>query len=469
MTAPRGLPHVWETERSVLGGLLLDGTLLDEVRGLLVPSDFHKPAHGRLFALICEMADRGIVQDLVTVPEQVEQQRIAEEVGGIAYIVGLPNACLFVDNVPAHAQRVLDAAQRRAVRLALRAADEQVDDYTVPTHDIIDAAQGALFALDRSSGRGGGYRSLTEIVDERMAALQDRAENPGTTQDVLTGWVDLDRMIHGMAPGQLIIVAARPAMGKSAFGMGLAANAARAGVGVGVIELEMVGGELADRLLAGGARVTGDAIVSGEVGPEDLRRLYDAHAELRTLPIWIDDVPGQSIAAIRSSARRLKVQHPNLGLLIVDYLQLAKGTKGPKQAREQEVAEIARGLSELAKELHVPVVALSQLNRSLEGRTSKRPLMSDLRESGEIEQAANVILFLYRDEVYNEDSPHKGVAEVIVAKQRRGRTGTVSLAFRGAFYLFQNLAADYRPPPRVEPAPKTQRRGGRNEGADPRD
>jgi replicative DNA helicase len=444
------LPHNWETERSLLGGLLLDNQQLPEVLERIRAEDFHKPAHQLLFERMVQMSEAGRGCDLVAVLDEVARQPDPEKFGGVAYIAALPNACPSVENLSAYAQRVREHSVRRRLILAAREMIEDVQDGEKELTRLLDDAEKAIFDISQLSGSK-DWHAISTLVDEQMLEIQRRQElmrelrrsgQSAFVTGVTTGFVDLDRMLAGLQRTDLVILAARPAMGKTAFALNIALAAAeKAGVGVGVFSLEMGRHQLVNRLLTAHARVDASKVRVGELDMSmDWPRLNEASDALHSLPFYVDDTPGLSIAQLRSKARRLKQECPHLGLIIIDYLQLMQGSGNPKESREQIISNISRGLKILAKDLQVPVVALSQLNRSLEARTDKRPMMSDLRESGAIEQDADVILFIYRDEVYNEDSPDKGVAEIIVAKQRSGPIGTVKLAFLGQYTLFQNYA-----------------------------
>jgi replicative DNA helicase len=438
-------PHNWETERALLGGVMLDPSQLLEVRERVASADFHRPAHEALFALLCELADAGQSPDTTLVLDELARRGNAEKVGGAGYVAGLPAACPSVENLGTYASRVADHAVRRRLVLAAQTIIDEVEAGEKPTTDLLDVAEREVFALSQATGAR-DWHAISTVVDEQLMEIQTRAERPGDVTGIPTGFTDLDRKLAGFHPGQLIILGARPAMGKTAFALNLAlAAATRGGVAVGVFSLEMSRHELVGRMLCSDGRVDAGRVRTGRLSQDDWRRLMDAGERLHSLPIAIDDTSGLTVGQLRSKSRRLKSEHPNLGLIVVDYLQLMQGTGGAKESREQVISTISRGLKILAKELGITVVALSQLNRGLESRTDKRPMASDLRESGAIEQDADVIMFIYRDEIYKEDSPDKGIAEIIVAKQRGGETGTVKLAFQGEFTLFQNLAPGHGP------------------------
>ena len=428
---------------ALLGGILLAPERLLQVRETIKAEDFHRPAHQHLFGLVVTLADLGSTPDLLVVLDEIERRSEADRVGGIAYVSALPQACASVDNLEVYAHRVKEHAVRRQLLLAARQIEADIQEGAKDLNSLMDGAEKAVFEISNLSGSK-SWHPLSSVIDEQILEIQQRASNPGEVTGVPTGFADLDRKLAGLQRTDLIVLAARPAMGKTAFVLNIALNAAlKGGVAVGMFSLEMSRHQLATRMLCSHARVDASAVRTGNLDPnDDWRRLIDASEVLHGLPILIDDTPGLTITQLRSKARRLKAEYPDLGLLIIDYLQLMQGTGGAKESRENVISNISRGLKILAKELEVPVMALSQLNRSLESRTDKRPLPSDLRESGAIEQDADVILFIYRDEVYNKEaSPKKGIAEIIIAKQRSGPIGTVELAFIDKYILFQNLAS----------------------------
>jgi replicative DNA helicase len=431
-------PHNWETERSLLGGLLLDPDQLVEVRERVTAADFHKPAHEALYALMCELADAGQLPDTTLVLDEIARRGVAEAVGGAGYVAGLPGACPSVENLQGYGQRVHDHAVRRRLLLAAETVIDEVHSGRKPTQELLDTAEKSVFEISQLSGSR-DWHPLSTVLEEQLEELRRRAEQPGDVTGVPTGFIDLDRKLAGLHAGQLIILAARPAMGKTAFALNIALQAAqRAGAAVGVFSLEMARQELVSRMLTSDAMVDGMRVRTGKLDDEDWRRLLVSSERLRELPIAIDDMSGLTISQLRSKARRLKAEYPDLKVLIIDYLQLMQGPSGSRESREQIISAISRGLKILAKELEITVIALSQLNRGLENRPNKRPIMSDLRESGAIEQDADVILFIYRDEVYNEATADKGVAEIIIAKQRAGEIGTVRLTFVKEHTAFRN-------------------------------
>lgn len=434
----KGFPRNWETERSLLGGLLLDGSMLGEVRELVTAEDFHRPHHAALFRVLCEMGD---ATDPTTVLDEIVRRDALESVGGASYLLALPAACPSVDSVPAYAARVQDHSARRKVLLAHLRGVERVQAGEADTAALIEEGTRELLGIAHGAGAK-EYARPSEIVDERLLHWQRACENPGAITGVPTGLHDLDRRLVGLHPADLVVIAGRPASGKTGLCLNIAAHAAKTGTTVAFFSLEMSRESLVDRLVIAEARVDAQRVRLGELSPhDDWPRLTRAAEVVHALPILIDDTPGLTVSRLRRKARRMRAENPSLGLIVIDYIQLMEGEGRRDANRTEVVGAISRGLKLLAKDLDVPVVVLSQLNRSLESRSDKRPIPSDLRDSGAIEADADVILFIYRDEVYNPESPDKGIAELIVSKQRAGPIGTVKVAFLAQFLLFQNLAS----------------------------
>jgi replicative DNA helicase len=437
----KGLPHDWYQEGAVLGGILLDASLLDDVRAELVAEDFHRPSHEALFRLLCAMADRGVTPDPVTVLSELERRRMEESVGGVAYVTGLPQTCASVDNVsPTYTGRVRDLAIRRQIILTARAIEAQAQE-SADEGDVI-AARGA----DMLTGVGGrrvgdAWRSYADAIPDQVVAIGRRTEAPGEIVGVRTGIEALDLILLGLKGGDSIVLAGRPAMGKTAVAQQIGDHVAATQGPVGIFQLEMSEAGMAERSIVRDARVHATAVKTGRISESEWRQVMDAGDRLARLPVHVDTTPGLSITQIRTRARALKARVPGLRLIIVDYLQLI-GTEGKAGSREQEVAKISRGLKLLAKELDVPIVTLGQLSRGCESREDKRPMPSDLRESGAIEQDADVILFVYRDEVYTKEACTKpGIAELIVAKNRSGEMGTAETRWVGKHQAFDPVTA----------------------------
>ncbi len=427
----------WETERALLGGLLLDPGQLGEVAERLSPAAFSRPPHENLFALLLELQERDVSADIVTVLDEIGRRQ-AKDYDGVAYVAALPGACPSVENLGTYAERVREASVRRRLVEAANHIVEVVKNEPKDLPTLLDEAERSIFDISQLSGRT-DWHELSTVIDEQFMAIQARASASGELVGVTTGFYDLDRMLAGLHKGTLVILAARPAMGKTALALNMAVAAAAHGP-VGIFSLEMSRQELASRILCSVSEVDAERVRRGNLDAADWRRLTEGVERMHALPIEIDDTPGLTISQLRSKARRLITKRRDISLIIVDYLQLMQGTGGAKESRENVISNISRGLKILSKELQVPVLALSQLNRSVEARADKRPLPSDLRESGAIEQDADVILFIYRDDHYDKTSPDRGLAEVIVSKQRAGSTGTVKLVFDGKYTLFRNYA-----------------------------
>ena len=428
---------IWEVERALLGGLLLDPSQVVDVAERGVAESFSRPPHANLFKLMLEMQEQGTKPEIVGVIDEISR-RNADDFDGVAYVAQLPNACPSVENLGVYAERIRDASLRRRLVDAAQQIAETVKNEPKDLPALMDEAEKTIFGVTQLSGRE-DWHPLSVVVDDEFKAIQERARAPGHVVGLPTGFYDLDAKLTGLAPGQLVVLAARPGMGKSAFALNIGLEAAKRGP-VGIFTLEMSRQEVATRMLCSTAEVDMRAVRTGILEQRDWSKLSRAVEELHALPIEIDDSPGVTIMQLRSKARRLFAKRRGLSLIVVDYMQLMSGSGGPKESRENQISTISRGLKVLAKELEVPVLALSQLNRGVESRTAKRPLPSDLRESGAIEQDADIILFIYRDDFYNKDSPDKGLAEIIIAKNRAGPTDSVKLVFDGQFTRFSNYA-----------------------------
>jgi replicative DNA helicase len=447
--AARVPPQSVEAEQSVLGGLLLDNAAWDRVADVLGEADFYRADHRAIFGHLGQLIEANKPADVLTVAESLERSGKLADVGGQAYIGALAL------NTPsaANIRRYAEIVRERSVLRSLAAVGTEIADsaYTPTGKDanvLIDEAEAKIFQIaeTRAKARQGFVKIdplLTETV-ERIDMLYSR-ENKNDVIGVPTGFIDLDRKTAGLQHGDLIIVAGRPSMGKTTLVMNMAEHVALTDKkAVAVFSMEMSGPQLAMRMIGSVGRVDQHQLRTGTFREDDWPRLVDAVGKLNDAQIYIDDTAGLNVLELRSRARRLHRQCGGLALVVVDYLQLMSGTQGRREEnRATEIAEISRSLKSLAKELKVPVVALSQLNRSVDSRQDKRPMMSDLRESGALEQDADVILFIYRDEVYNPESPHKGMAEIIIAKQRNGPVGKIDLTFLGQFTRFENFAGQY--------------------------
>ena len=437
-------PHSVEAEQSVLGGLLLDNAAWDRIANFLSQGDFYRYDHRIIFEHIGRLIASTRPADVVTVYEALTTSGKAEEVGGLAYLNALAQNTPSAANIRRYAEIVRDrAVLRRLVSVADEISADAFNPQGKEVRQLLDEAESKVFSIAEEGARGNqGFLEigplLTQVV-ERIDTLYHTA-NPSDVTGTPTGFVDLDRMTSGMHGGELIIVAGRPSMGKTAFSMNIGEYVAvEYGLPVAVFSMEMPGTQLTMRMLGSIGRLDQHRMRTGRLTDEDWPKLTHAVQKMSEAQLFIDETGGLNPMELRSRARRLARQCGKLGLIIVDYLQLMSGSSAGEN-RATEISEISRSLKSLAKELDVPVIALSQLNRGLEQRPNKRPVMSDLRESGAIEQDADVILFIYRDEVYNPDSPDKGTAEIIIGKQRNGPIGPVRLTFLGQYTKFDNFA-----------------------------
>jgi len=445
VAALRVPPHSIEAEQAVLGGLLLDNTAFDRVADVLREEDFYRHDHRLIWHQIARLIERSQPADVVTVYEALQSLGKAEEAGGLAYLNSLAQETPSAANIRRYGEIVRD---RSILRKLISTSDEISTSALNPqgkdTRQLLDEAESKVFQISEDGARGqAGFQPLPDLlgkVVERIDELYSQ-NNPNDVTGVPTGYVDLDRMTSGLQPGDLVIVAGRPAMGKTSFALNIAEHVAvDQGLPVAVFSMEMGATQLAMRMVCSVGRLDQQRLRTGRLVDDDWPRLTSAIQKMQDSQLFIDETPALNALELRARARRLSRQCGKLGLIVVDYLQLMSATSTGEN-RATEISEISRSLKALAKELDCPVVALSQLNRSLEQRPNKRPVMSDLRESGAIEQDADVIVFIYRDEVYNPDSTDKGVAEIIIGKQRNGPIGTVRLTFVGQYTKFENFTA----------------------------
>jgi replicative DNA helicase len=434
-------PHSIEAEESVLGGIMLDNTAFDRAIELIIPEDFYRDAHRKILRAMMDLSERHEPVDLVTLADALRSRNELQDVGGAAYLAELAERVPTAANVAYYARIVKDKAILRS--LIETTTEIAMRSYEAPAEveAFLDEAEHKIFALSERKARPSFFR-VRDIVIESMKAVEQLYERQELVTGVPSGFVDLDKKTAGLQPGDLIIVAGRPSMGKTAFALNIAQYAALdAHTGVAVFSLEMSKEQLVFRMLCSEARVDQSKVRAGFAAQRDYPKLAIAADRLSEAPIFIDDTPALSVLELRAKARRLKRERDaNLGLIVVDYLQLMRGMSA--DSREQEISSISRSLKALAKELSVPVVALSQLNRQVESRADKRPVMADLRESGAIEQDADVIMFLFRPVVYDPKNSDEHDAEVIIGKQRNGPTGTVPLTFFSEYTRFENRAAD---------------------------
>ena len=439
-------PQSIEAERSVIGGLLLSADGWDAIAEVVTAGDFYRPEHRAIFRQIEVLVDRGEPIDVVTVGDRLLATGELEAAGGHSYLIDLFEKTPTAANIRAYATAV---HQRAVLRKMIGAAQDIAATGFNPegrsAEELLDEAERRIMQISEDGPKTGGPRAMKPLLEGALERIEELFNSGGDITGLTTGFLDLDKMTSGLQPSDLVIVAGRPSMGKTSFAMNLVENAALSSEKpILVFSMEMPAEGLVVRMLSSLGRIDQSRVRDGKLEQEDWPKLSAAMNKLKEAQIFIDDTPALSPTELRSRARRLAREHGQLGMIMVDYLQLMR-VAGASEGRTAEISEISRSLKAIAKEFKCPMVALSQLNRSLEQRPNKRPVNSDLRESGAIEQDADVIMFIYRDEVYHEDSPDKGVAEIIIGKQRNGPIGTCRLAFQGQFTRFENLArGDYR-------------------------
>ncbi len=437
-------PHSVEAEAAVLGGLLIDNQAFDRIGDFVRAGDFYRAEHRIIFEAISRLIEQSRPADVVTVFETLQSLGRADEVGGLSYLNSLAQETPSAANIRRYAEIVRDRAiLRQLVSVSDEIATTALNPEGRETRQILDEAETRIFKIGEEGSRGGGallpFDDIVQTVVKRIDELANNP-NPSDVTGLPSGFVDLDQKTAGMHAGDLIIVAGRPSMGKTSFALNIGEHVAiDHGLPIAIFSMEMGAEQLALRMLCSVGRIDAQRLRTGRLQEDDWDRLTGCVSRMTGAQVHIDETPGLNPLELRSRARRLARQSGGLGMIIVDYIQLMSGTGGGEN-RTTEISEITRSLKGLAKELKCPVIALSQLNRTVEQRTDKRPVMSDLRESGAIEQDADLILFIYRDEVYRPDSPDKGVAEIIIGKQRNGPIGTVRLTFLGQFTKFDNHA-----------------------------
>lgn len=440
-------PHSIEAEQSILGGLMLDNSKWDVVGDRVIEDDFYRQNHKLIFRVIAKLASNGSALDVVTVAEELEGIGELENAGGMAYLGLLVEKTPSAANVRAYAEIVHErAVLRRLISVSGDISDSAFNPKGRTTSDLLDEAERKVFQIAESrAGQEGGPQSVNPVLTRTLERIDLLFNSTETITGVTTGFTDLDEMTSGLQPSDLVIVAARPSMGKTAFAMNLVESVLiKANKPVLVFSMEMPADSILMRMISSLGMINQTRVRSGKLEEDDWPRLTSAVSMLKDRPLYIDDTAGLSPTEVRSRARRVAREiKEDFGMIMIDYLQLMQ-IPGSTEGRTAEISEISRSLKALAKELNCPVVALSQLNRSLEQRTDKRPMNSDLRESGAIEQDADVIMFIYRDEYYNEDSPDKGLAEIIIGKQRNGPIGKIKLSFQGQYTKFNDLShVDY--------------------------
>lgn len=435
-------PNAIEAEQAVLGSILLDNNAWDQIVELIQSEDFYRKEHRLIFSGIQKMLEDGQPVDVLTLGKFLENRGELDAVGGLAYLGTLVNETPTAANVQAYARIVRDKALARSlIRVGTQVTELAYQPDGRPATALLDEAERLIFEISEAQSRGrGGFRSLNSLLTDVVDHIETMARDNRKITGVATGFVDLDERTSGLQASDLVIIAGRPSMGKTAFAMNIAEHVAVAEkLPVAVFSMEMPGNQITLRLLSSRGRIDQHKVRTGKLGVDDWPRLAHTMGELSEAPLFIEDTPALTPLELRSKARKLKREH-GLSLIVVDYLQLMQ-VPGRSDNRTSEISEISRSLKALAKELNVPVIALSQLNRGLENRTDKRPQMADLRESGAIEQDADLIMFIYRDEVYHKDKDdNKGIAEIIIGKQRNGPIGVVRLTFLGEYTRFENYA-----------------------------
>ncbi len=433
-------PHSIQGEQSVLGGLMLDNAAWEKVADQVLDGDFYRKEHRLIFGAIRSQADDGHPFDVVTLAEHLERSGHLEAVGGLPYLVRLVEETPSAANIKSYATIVREySVMRQLISVSTDIAESAYHPQGRKTPELLDEAERKVFQIAEQMTRGGGgFASIKSLLTKAVDRIETLFQQDEPITGVSTGFTDFDMMTSGLQHGDLIIIAGRPSMGKTTFAMNIAENVAIQGrKAVAVYSMEMPGDSLAMRMMSSLGRIDQLRVRTGKLEDDEWPRLSSAVSMLAETRLYIDDTPALSPTEVRARARRLKREHEDLGLIVIDYLQLMQAP-GEGENRTSEISAISRSLKALAKELDVPVIALSQLNRSLEQRTNKRPIMSDLRESGAIEQDADLIVFIYRDEVYNADSADKGSAEIIIGKQRNGPIGTTRLTFLGKYTKFEN-------------------------------
>ncbi|MBV1913878.1 MAG: replicative DNA helicase [Pseudomonadales bacterium] len=436
-------PHSIDAEQSVLGGLMLDNSYWDTVCGIVTAADFYRKDHRLIFQAMAILTEKNEPMDVVTLSESLDNLNQLDAVGGLAYLSELANNTPTASNIRAYATIVHERATlRQLIQVSHEIADSCFNPDGRGGTELLDDAERRVFEIAEARPKTGEPMGVKELLSKAVNRIDELSQSGGGITGLSTGFSDLDDLTSGLQPSDLVIVAGRPSMGKTTLAMNLVESAVISGdKPVLVFSMEMPGDSLMMRMLASLGRIDQGKVRTGQLTDDDWPRLTSAINLLHEKLLFIDDTPALTPSEMRSRARRIVREHGEMGLIAIDYLQLMR-IAGSNENRVGEISEISRSLKALAKEFDCPVIALSQLNRSLEQRPNKRPIMSDLRESGAIEQDADVIMFIYRDEVYNEDSPDRGRAEIIIGKQRNGPIGTINLAFNGKYTRFDNLAKD---------------------------
>ena len=434
-------PQNLEAEQSVLGSILLDNEVYAQIEGTLQAEHFYKESHRKIWRACERLFRRNEPMDLVTLTEELRQTGELEAVGSVPYLIGLADSVPTAAYADSYARIVAEKAVLRDLISASGSIMQTAYDQALPLEQILDKAESGIFELS-SNKRTHAFEGMPSLVADSFAQINELFTNPDPITGLRTGFKELDNMTAGLQPSSLNVLAARPSMGKTALALTIGqAVALREGTTVGIFSLEMSAVQLVMRMLCSEARVDMSRVRNGQLSDRDFQRLADTAGRMSEAKIFIDDAADMTVMELRSRSRRLMAEH-NLGLIVIDYLQLMQGSSrsGGGENRQQEISSISRGLKALARELDIPVLVLSQLSRAVESRPNKRPMLSDLRESGAIEQDADLVMFIYRDEYYDPHSEKQGIAEIILGKQRNGPVGTVELQFHNAHVRFNDLA-----------------------------
>jgi len=443
--ADRMPPQNIEAEQAVLGAVFLEPSALTLASEILIPEDFYRASHQKIFNVMLELNDQGKAVDLVTVTEELAAAKLIEDIGGVSYLSDLSGSVPTAANIEYYARIVEEKSLlRRLIRTATNIASDGYSREDEVEALLSEAEKSIMEVAQRKNA--GAFHNIKDVLVRTYDNIEEMHNRVGDITGISTGFAELDRMTAGFQRNDLIIVGARPSVGKTAFALNIAANVAtKTGENVAIFSLEMGAEQLVMRMLCSEGNIDAQRLRTGSLTDDDWGKLTMAMGSLSNSGIFIDDTPGVRISDIRSKCRRLQQEH-GLGMILIDYLQLILGSGRSGENRQQEVSEISRSLKQLARELKVPVIALSQLSRGVEQRQDKRPMMSDIRESGSIEQDADIVAFLYRDDYYDKESENKNIIEIIIAKQRNGPTGTVALAFVKEYNKFVNLETRYEPP-----------------------
>ena len=439
----RSFPQSIEAEQAVLGAVFLKPTLLPEINEILASVDFYRPEHGVLYGHLQKMSTAGEAIDLVTVTESMRSRDLLDKVGGLGFLTAINQSVPTAANARHYVDIVLEKSRRRQIIDAGTAIVNAAYDESIEIEDVLDQSENTILAVTNKEWSKQGS-SMTDILLNTFSRIDALCKNKGGITGIPTGFVDFDRLTAGLHPSDFIIIAARPSMGKTAFALNIAAHVAlHQDKHVALFSLEMSDEQITERILCAEGAVDSQKLRVGELNKDDWNRMLCTAEMLGGENLQVDDTPEITAAALRQKARKIKSQH-GLDLIIIDYLQLMEGSKGKTENRQQEIAEISRSLKALARELNVPVIALSQLSRAVEMRQDKRPMLSDLRESGSLEQDADIVAFLYRDDYYNPDSQNKNITDLIIAKHRNGPIDTIRLFFHKQFTKFSNLTDSKR-------------------------